>query len=282
MGALSFDRLTPSDLEAALRLSTQAGWNQLAVDWQRLLDFSPEGCLAGRLDGRLVATATVASYGTDAHWIGMVLVDEAVRGRGFGSAILREAVRTARARGSDAIGLDATDLGRPVYLKEGLVDSLPIDRWGGSMRVPSAEPPLEVLGHATLDAVLALDRTACGADRSALLVHLAMERDVLGWVATDEQGAAGYSILRPGREHAHLGPVVAVEPGQFQTLLEGAATVLEGAPVVIDVPRTDEHAAILTSFGLEVRRKLTRMTFARPVPLLLSPSIRAATSFELG
>jgi GNAT superfamily N-acetyltransferase len=282
MEDLRFDPLIAADLADALRLSTQAGWNQLPGDWQRLIDFTPGGCLAGRLGNRLVATATVASYGNDAHWLGMVIVDESCRGRGFGSAILAEALRSARTRGSDAVGLDATDLGRPVYLKQGLVDAAPIDRWGGSLRRPPQEPPLEVLGHATLDAVLALDRSACGADRSPLLVHLAMERDVIGWVATDARGAAGYAVLRPGRTCAHLGPVVAPEAVHFQSLLDAAAFVLEGMPVILDVPRTDEHAAILSGMGLEVQRRLTRMTYLRPLPLLLGPAIRAATSFELG
>jgi len=279
---LRFDRLTPGDLDSALRLSTQAGWNQLPADWQRLLDFTPEGCLGGRLGDRLVATATVASYGNDAHWLGMVIVDESCRGRGYGSAILAEALQVARARGSDRVGLDATDLGRPVYLKQGLVDHSPIDRWGGRLHRPPEAPALEVLGHATLDAVLALDRTASGADRAPLLVHLAMERDVVGWVATDGRGAAGYAILRPGRECAHLGPVVAPEAAHFQSLLEAAAFVLEDTPVLVDVPRTPENAATLSGMGLEVRRRLTRMTFRNPQPLLLGPAIRAATSFELG
>jgi len=32
------DRLRPDDLDAGLRLSTQAGWNQVASDWKRVLD----------------------------------------------------------------------------------------------------------------------------------------------------------------------------------------------------------------------------------------------------
>jgi GNAT superfamily N-acetyltransferase len=282
MDALRFDALTAADLDEALRLSTQAGWNQLPADWQRLIDFTPEGCIGGRLDGRLVATATVASYANDAHWLGMVIVDASCRGRGFGSEILAEAVRRAGVQGSEAIGLDATDLGRPVYLKQGLVDVSPIDRWGGSLRVPSGEPPLELLSHATIDAVLALDRTACGADRSRLLVHLAMERDVFGWVATDAQGAAGYALLRPGRLTAHLGPVVAVDAAHFETLLDAAGLVLGGADVIVDAPRSDETGAVLSARGLAVRRRLTRMTFRSPQRLLLGPGIRAATSFELG
>jgi len=279
---LRFDLLTANDLEGALRLSTQAGWNQLPGDWQRLIDFTPEGCIGGRADGRLVATATVATYSKDAHWLGMVIVDQEYRGQGYGTAILAEALRRAEALGSGAIGLDASDQGRPLYLKMGFADVAPIDRWGGSLKVPAAEPRLEVLSHATLDAVLALDRSACGADRSRLLVHLAMERDVVGWVATDERGAAGYAILRPGRQFAHLGPIVAADPAHFETLVDAVGLLLNGAEVIIDVPREEENGAILAKRGLEVRRRLTRMTHARARRLLLGPAIRAAMSFELG
>jgi GNAT superfamily N-acetyltransferase len=279
---LQFDLLTAKDLDEALRLSTQAGWNQLPGDWQRLIDFTPEGCIAGRADGRLVATSTIATYGKDAHWLGMVLVDKECRGRGYGTAILAEALRRAEALGSGAIGLDASDQGRPLYLKMGFADVSPIDRWGGSMKAPAKEPPLEILSHATLDAVLALDRTACGADRSRLLVHLAMERDVVGWVATDSRGAAGYAILRPGRTCAHLGPIVAADPAHFESLLDAAALYLNGAELLLDIPRTDQNSALLAKRGVEIRRRLTRMTHRRAQPLLLGPGVRAAVSFELG
>ncbi len=279
---LRCDALTADDLEEALRLSTQAGWNQLPGDWQRLIDFTPEGCIAGRAEGRIVATATVAAYASDAHWLGMVIVDQACRGRGYGSAILEEALRRAESLGSKGIGLDASDQGHPLYSKMGFVDVEPIDRWGGALRVPAAEPPLEILSHATLDAMLALDHSACGADRSRLLVHLAMERDVIGWVATDEKGAAGYAILRPGRQFAHLGPVVASNPAHFEMLLDAAGLALNGAELIVDVPRTPEHDAVFARKGLEVRRRLTRMTHRKPQRLLLGKGVRAATSFELG
>src|SRR5436190_7584909 len=162
---LEIDRLGPSDLEEALRLSTQAGWNQVAADWQRLFDLSPEGCLAGRQDGQLVATATVASFGSAAHWIGMVLVDEAMRGRGVGSAMLAKVLDLARSRGGEAIGLDATDLGRPVYLKLGFTDVAPIDRWCGELRAVGRGDGVEMIDRSSFDEIAGMDRQACGADR---------------------------------------------------------------------------------------------------------------------
>src|SRR5687768_10315056 len=92
---LKVDRLSESDIDAALRLSTAAGWNQLGADWRRLIDLWPQFCLAGRVDGALVATATLAVYPQTAAglhaspvgWVGMILVDPAHRRRGYGGAM---------------------------------------------------------------------------------------------------------------------------------------------------------------------------------------------------
>ena len=168
---LTIDSLTESDLPAALRLSTQAGWNQLEADWRRLLSLWPNGCFAGRVDGRLIATSTLATYGTALGWVGMVLVDEAHRGKGYGGVILDATLRAAHNAGVQTIGLDATDLGRPVYLKRGFRDIAGIDRWvvapsPGTNPSP-ASPPIsgDDRPKATdLDAAMAMDLAMTNVD----------------------------------------------------------------------------------------------------------------------
>lgn len=275
---LVVDRLRAEDLPAALRLSTQAGWNQLAADWQRLLDLCPEGCLAGRLDGALVATATVTSYGRDAHWIGMVLVDEAMRGRGFGAAMLQHTIEFARSRGGGVVGLDATDLGRPVYLKQGFVDVAPIDRWSGKLIKRGGTAAIDRLDRSNVDTVATLDREACGTDRSALLLHLLQESDTFGVVAP----GVGYAILRPGRTHSHVGPLVAADVETASRLLNRLAMFPGGSTVLVDALRTPAVSALLELHGLSVARRLVRMTSGKAQRLLMGDSVRAATSFEWG
>src|ERR1035438_3286040 len=75
-------RLRVEDVQAALQLSAQAGWNQTEEDWYTLLELSPEGCLVMEVDGGLAATTTLLCYGRRLAWIGMVLkVDEISRWR---------------------------------------------------------------------------------------------------------------------------------------------------------------------------------------------------------
>jgi GNAT superfamily N-acetyltransferase len=271
------DRLGAGDLDAALRLSTQAGWNQTAADWQRLFDLAPGGCLAGRLDGSLVATATVASFGRTAHWIGMVLVDESMRGRGFGSTMLGRALELGRSQGG-ITGLDATDLGRPVYLKMGFADVASIDRWSGVLRVAGPADGLEMVDRSNFDEVAALDRAACGADRSALLLHLMHEAGAYGVV---ERGS-GFAFLRPGRLEAHVGPVVAPSDGVCSRLLSQVARLAGASTVLLDAIRTPASTLLLEKQGLTLARRLTRMTHGRPESMLMGDAVRAAISFEWG
>lgn len=267
------DRLLPSELGAGLRLSTQAGWNQVAADWKRVMDLSPEGVFAGRLDGRVVATASVTSFGP--AWIGLILVDEALRGQGYGAAMFGRAIERARELGGEAVGLDASDLGRPVYLKKGFVDVAPIDRWSGVLRLAGTSSRLD---PPTLGALADLDRNACGADRAPLLGSLLADPDVQGGLLPGE----GYALLTPGRLHAHLGPIVAGDDAVFGRLLDHAAGLLRGAEVVVDALRTPSTSAVLTAHGLRIARRLTRMTWSRPQPLLTGPRVRAAVSFTWG
>ena len=118
---LHIDRLQGGDIPAALRLSTQAGWNQMETDWRRLLDLWPPFCLAGKVNGELVATATLVRYGEAIAWVGMVLVDAAHRRRGYGTAMTWAALREAAARGAVAATLTATAMGYPIYIKMGFI-----------------------------------------------------------------------------------------------------------------------------------------------------------------
>ena len=70
-----------------MRLSTLAKWNQTEADWMRLLELYPETCYLFRNEGKITGSGSLASYGRNLAWIGMILVDPEFRGRGFGNEI---------------------------------------------------------------------------------------------------------------------------------------------------------------------------------------------------
>jgi GNAT superfamily N-acetyltransferase len=273
-------RLEPRDVGAALRLSTQAGWNQLEADWLRLVSLWPDACFAVRDDERsVIATSTLASFG-GVGWVGMVLVDESLRGRGIGGAVLRAAV--AAGASLDAIGLDATDLGMPVYAKHGFAPQVGINRWGGSVTRPcqnSARPAIDE----DWPAILELDRRACGVNRSALLRAMSREPGVRLRVIELSERLQGFGFARPGRVAGHVGPVVAKTP---ETATELACALCDEQHVFIDVidrPESERFSRWLNDSGFSVLRRLTRMAKpARPEPLLAGPLVYATAALELG
>lgn len=289
--------LGPDDLDAATALSTAVEWNQTRGDWARLLDLHPDGAFGAFVGGRLAATATIAAYAPSAAWIGMVIVHPSYRGRRLGSAVMDAVLATDAASGADVVGLDATDLGTPLYERRGFVPVAPVDRWTGALRPRDAlradarpgaastvapDARTHELDAATADALAAWDRAHAGVDRGPLLRHLLGEAGVRAWRAERDGATVGYGVLRPGRTRAHLGPLVADDAGALGALLRAAVAWTGGAPVFVDAVRHDAARETFEAAGLHVARRLTRMTRFEAVPLLAGEPLRAAVGLEWG
>ena len=151
--------MTLRDVPLGMRLKEQAGWNQIEADWRRCLHLQPDGCFVAERDGVAVGTVTTCVFGPVA-WVAMVLVDAAVRGQGIGRTLLDHALTFLDGRGVATVRLDATPLGRPLYVKRGFVEEYTLTRFEGI--APRMEAPS---GQADKIALVALRRTT-GAHRS--------------------------------------------------------------------------------------------------------------------
>lgn len=285
-------RLSGADLPAAVTLSTAVGWNQTPGDWQRLLALAPDGCIGawrgGRDQAELVGTATLVTYGGIVSWLGMVIVAESERGRGVGKELVAAALSAAPPSGRGVlVGLDATALGAPLYERAGFAAVAAIDRWRGTLREPAAGTAgtehATRLGPSDSAAVVRLDSTATGIDRSALLRYFLAEDGVGVYGARQPAvaGLAGYVVVRPGREAFHVGPLVATNVEVREALLAAASRHAAGRTVLLDAVREEERSSWLSASGLSVARTLQRMT--RPArPVMAGPAVVAAAAFEWG
>ena len=263
-------------VSSACRLSSQAGWNQTEEDWRRLIRL-PGSCVKVWTDEQEVRVSySIVSYGSQVAWIGMLLVDEAYRGRGLGKAGFSAALRDVA--DFPLVGLDATDLGEPIYLRKGFQTICPIVRWTG---VPHALMPRDPSPHFGLnEGIFPLDARCSGFDRSMLLKDL----EASGAVVLSIQGGSGtaaFGILRAGRTAAHLGPVVASSPESFRSILNAAAELCEGKPMVCDA-LSSKAGKILADFGLHPARFLKRMTLPALPGCLAGDGVWCGAGFELG
>ena len=254
--------LSAADIPAAMRLKEAAGWNQTEQDWRHVMRLAPEGCWGMDCDGQLAATTTAVDFGGALAWIGMVLTHPDFRGRGFARALMEHALENLR--GVSWIKLDATDMGRPLYLRLGFRDESPVERWAG---VGGGQARGLPIGPAPLD----LDRAATGAGRAALL-------DLLGPAMLVD---GGYAMGRAGSKAAYFGPCVCRRAEAARLLLCEFLARHPGQPVYWDLL---PHAAPLArEFGFQPLRRLSRMALPGSQPLHHDDAlVYAIAGFEYG
>ena len=267
-----------SDIPAAMQLKEAAGWNQTEDDWRRLLRLEPNGCFCALKDGAVVGTTTTTTYGDELAWVGMVLVDPQHRRQGIAAKLMSVALDYLRPR-VGTVKLDATALGQPVYERFGFqVESL-VERWSGAGNSRGREDK----NTDSLREILALDRVAFNADRSKLIEALISGSVVPPVLVREADGAlSGYALPRHGTRANYVGPVVAKDPEQAETLLDEVLSQLGDTRVYIDLNREcSAPTSLLSDRGFVKERDLIRMTSGRR-GAKTSPLVVAIAGPEIG
>ena len=259
---VDFRAMTGDDIAFAMQLKAQNHWNQLEADWQRQLALEPDGCFLAELAAQPVGTVCTCVF-DDVAWINLVLVDQAHRGRGIGSALMQHVVRYLDQRGVRSIRLDATPLGQPVYEKLGFVGEYTLARYAGTMpRSTNTRPSaagIEPLTARDLPAVLELDYAVTQTRREKLIRNLHEASPNAAWKYAVAGRLEGYCLTRPGSNAWQIGPIQGT-PEAGRELLLDAGHRFAGQPVYLDVPTNHTEATTLAqSLGLTVQRPLLRM-----------------------
>jgi len=279
MDQVNIRLLFESDIPAAMKLKEAAGWNQTEADWRRLLRLEPEGCFAAIENDRLVGTTTTTTYGDELAWIGMVLVDPQQRRRGIATKLMETALAYLDAKVA-VIKLDATAEGEPVYEKFGFRTESLVQRWRGSIK---SQPTAREETAIDLNALLALDRQAFGADRSQLIKHLIVDSRISPVLVKDESGSLnGYALARAGTKAGYIGPVVARDTARVENLFDRVVGELSGTNVYIDFStECGVSASVLADRGFVKERDLIRMSYG-PRSAKTSPLVIAIAGPEIG
>ncbi|MFT2214381.1 GNAT family N-acetyltransferase [Rhizobium giardinii] len=233
----------PEHLEGAVALSRQAGWPHRPEDWQTALAVS-RGIAAVTDERHVVGTALVTPYGTDCATINMVIVDEVARGRGLGRRLMQAALDIA---GERRLRLVATADGLPLYEKLGFQPVGTILQYQGKIPALAAPSGIEHACDADFEAVIALDRAAFGADRQALLKHIAEAGQFA--VLRRAGRVEGFAALRAFGRGDVIGPVVAENWQDACSLISFFIRSRPGAFLRIDTTADTQLAPWLESLG---------------------------------
>lgn len=275
--------LAPGQAEALVALSANSGWNQAAADWRFMLQ-QGKGVGFATADGQPVASAIHWPVGERLDWISMVLTHTDWRKRGFGTQLLRRCIDAVTGAGR-AAGLDATELGRPLYATMGFRELYTLSRWRLEKAGPVAPPTGVDIRPATmgdLAEIAAFDRDRSGMDRAPLLAHLLGRAPGVALVATVDGRIVGYVLGRDGRMTAQIGPIAA-ESDAIALALLSRAVVASMLPAILDIP--DRHAAIgdwLRQAGGTAPRRFWRMVLGEAPGLDDPRNLYAIAGPELG
>jgi predicted N-acetyltransferase YhbS len=253
--------MVEGDIPAGLSLCRTAGWNQTKEDWELFLHLSPEACcVAVDDDGEVRGTVTTVRYDDHFSWVGMVLVDPALRRQGIGIQLLRESLQILSEE--ETVKLDATPAGRHIYVQLDFVDEyalsrMEINRISGEELGTSGARPVRT---EDIPRLLEFDRKVFGADRAAVIDSIRSRASKLAFVTEDSKGISGYCFGRYGHSFTHIGPVIASSFASARSVCSAALMNSGDRPVVIDaLPRNPEWMSWLTSLGFTEQRPLIRM-----------------------
>lgn len=235
--------MTQDHLEDSVALSAQAGWPHRREDWAFMLALS-NGVVALE-DGHVVGTAMMTPFGDNAATVNMVIVDQAVRGRGLGRKLMQAALDAADRR---ICLLVATHDGLPLYEKMGFVPTGEIlQHQGVALEVDAPDNVSWATPH-DHDRLVVLDRQATGRDRSKLMQHLA-DRAKFAVVRVEGQVEAFAAIRAFGRGLV-IGPVVGGDDAQARALIDFLLSQHAGEFIRLDTDTSTNLAEWLTQRGL--------------------------------
>lgn len=239
--------LRPDHLPQALALSQALGWPYRLEDWAFALSLGTG--LAVELDGRLAGTAMWWPYGDDYAATGMIIVAASAQRRGIGALLMEALLEQTAGR---SVVLNSTVEGRALYERKGFV------ALGGTVhqhqavldKAPSVRTDAVIRSIRDEDrpALLALDRTASGMERAALIDALL----AIGMFRLIERDGvvSGYGCVRRWGRGMVIGPVIARDTQDARALIADLASAHVGAFVRIDVTSASDLSPWLASIGL--------------------------------
>lgn len=245
---------TPEYLDGAVRLSEQVNWPHRKDDWALILGIS-EGVVA-LSDGQVVGTALATLFGPDTAACNMIIVDDAIQGRGLGRRLMDEILSKVDGR---EIRLVATDIGLPLYTKLDFKVTGGITQHQGILGTVSAmDDRCEWYDAPDVEVLCMLDQAACGMDRSLLVQALINVGKVA--VIRERDATCGFAVLRDFGRGLVIGPVLCDDIETAKSLLLFVFATQPGTFMRVDIPEESGLYQWLSDMGLAHVGKHVRMT----------------------
>ncbi|NVK32934.1 MAG: GNAT family N-acetyltransferase [Rhodobacteraceae bacterium] len=266
-------KIVPDDRELLHQLTVSVFWPHRDHDLDLLISLG-QGYLAIDEIGRPMGSAMYFPMGDDFSVLGMMVTAPRLQTQGAGRWLLNQIITDCAGRD---LRLSATRAAYWLYESEGFVPVATIWQHQGVARDIHPPPPVsgvETRAMLTTDipAVLALDTSAFGADRSRILRILLEVSE--GLVAVRGGEIVGYALMRQFGRGKVIGPMVADSDRMAMQLVAPFIQANTGTFLRLDVPlRSELFQSFLSASGMGVYDTVTEMR--------IGPQRRATSGAQL-
>ena len=211
---------TTDDVPAIAAMRAEIGWAVHEWALRAVIGQPHARCVVVTdVDGDLAGVGSGIAYGP-LGFVGNMVVAEAHRRRGVGTAILDDVAGWLESAGCTRLELNATDDGQHLYARHGFASR----GWSAVTRVPrsttlSGDPTVRTRPATPddLDAVVAYDAPRFGGDRRPVLALLLADPACRAALAERDGAIVGLAVLQ--LDETRLGPLVADDPTIAAVLL---------------------------------------------------------------
>lgn len=270
-----------TELDFAIELAASEGWNPGLHDADCFYAADNGGFFMGMLGDEPIACLSAVKYSDSFGFIGLYIVREPYRGKGYGIKLLGAGMDYLKGCN---IGLDGVVTQQSNYRKSGFQPAHRNIRYKGRTggQFPNESGLIE-LADIPFTEINRYDSAFFPADRTAFLKLWISQPcgAALGIVQSGQLVA--YGVIRVCLEGYKIAPLFANNPELAETLFLGLnAKVKTGLPVFLDVPEKNPNAlALAQRFEMQAVFETARM-YTKQIPNLDYERLYGITSFELG
>lgn len=256
--------MTGEDVHAAAELCIEQQWPHREEDLALFLSIG-EGIVA-EADGKVIGTIMGWKFGEAFATLGMVIVTNAMQGRGLGRKLMDAMLEGLSGR---TVILNATAEGLPLYRKLGFEELGVVCQ---HQAVAPAQPLVQLrrgervrpMGAADGEALDALYTKASGMQRKTVLDAYQAEGSTV--VLCREHEQTGFAVLRRFGRGWAIAPVIAPDQTGAKALIAHWLGTQSGSFCRIDIPESSGLGPWLEELGLPEVGRVTTMALG-PAPV---------------
>lgn len=272
--------MSQSEISTAINWARDEGWNPGIHDAAAFYQADPTGFLAGKYNDQIIATISAVKYGSHFGFIGLYIVKDSFRGKGFGFKLWEAAIASLSGRN---IGLDGVLAQQNNYKKSGFKLAHRNIRFAGKSTKSTLTTRAIAAEHIEFKDIANYDSQFFPDERSAFLKYWISQENSQTLAIVEDSKILGYGSIRACDRGFKIGPLNAETSDiAVELFLALTATIPEESEIFLDVPEPNKAAiALAQKFGMTPIFETARM-YTKNFPDLPLEKIFGITSFELG